>query len=317
MISEEKRTRGQFCRFHSEVVRDVVWETDPSYRYTWVSPADFGMRGFEDHEVIGKSVLEFLPAESHDPVKRSFTESLRRMMSGNGTPVVQSGMFQSTADGAGVSTEITVRAVIEEGRHLGFVGSTRDLSREAEDTEKIRDYLGEIASLRSELNLMATTDRLTGLANRSRFDEAAQEEARRSNRYGLTFSIALIDIDRLQTVNERFGRLSGDEVLRSLSELIRRCIRNIDHAFRWDGGEFALVLPNTALHPASGVAERIRSTVEGFSFPAIGRITVSIGLAESVKDEDQEALVARADRALHAAKTGGRNRVALAPAGPA
>jgi diguanylate cyclase (GGDEF)-like protein len=166
-----------------------------------------------------------------------------------------------------------------------------------------------------EVQRLAQQDSLTGLANRRKLIEVAAAEIRRCQRYGGTFSVILLDIDRFKEVNDRWGHAMGDRVLKETGDLLRKTIRNLDSAGRWGGEEFLVVCPQTDLEGAAALAEKLRAAYAAWVFPAEIRRTASFGVA-AFRDEGVDELVGRADDALYAAKEAGRDRVALADSAP-
>jgi diguanylate cyclase (GGDEF)-like protein len=151
-------------------------------------------------------------------------------------------------------------------------------------------------------------DPLTGVLNRRGIEERIDWELARSIRYRHAMSLLLIDLDDFKAINDRFGHAQGDEALRQVAQTIDASIRSIDAAGRFGGEEFLVLLPETDVHGALVVAERIRDSVE-----EMGLATVSIGVAERGTDLSERAqLVAAADEALYRAKRAGKNRAELA-----
>lgn len=169
------------------------------------------------------------------------------------------------------------------------------------------------ARLMRELAALSTTDALTGLKNRRTFDESLAGEFDRARRYGVPLSLAMVDLDHFKKVNDRHGHPGGDEVLRHFARLISGLLRTTDSAYRYGGEEFALVFPHTPQAGALEAMERLRSDVSRapVSFGgALIPVTCSAGLAVlEASDATPADLIARADAALYAAKSAGRNRV--------
>ena len=161
---------------------------------------------------------------------------------------------------------------------------------------------------------LATHDGLTGLYNHRTFYSLLGDEVARSLRYGTPVSMLMLDLDHFKRVNDQYGHVAGDEVLRQFTALIGRLARSVDSVCRYGGEEIAVILPESAIDDALYVAERMRASVEKHLFE-LGddqslRITVSIGAASLLEQEPStQQLVAAADQALYAAKTQGRNRV--------
>jgi len=162
------------------------------------------------------------------------------------------------------------------------------------------------------------TDALTGLKNRRYFDQRIYGEVALSKRYKHPLTLMLLDIDYFKKVNDSYGHLVGDEVLKNLSRLILETVRDSDIVARYGGEEIVIITPNTTKQEAQLLAERIRSSVEKTTMALVGtateivQITVSIGICSlSPVITDQEALLEETDKALYAAKKYGRNRVTL------
>lgn len=173
--------------------------------------------------------------------------------------------------------------------------------------------ISETKRLELKLQEQATHDCLTGLGNRSYFQQHFQDELQRKDRYQADSAVLLLDLDHFKEINDNFGHDAGDYVLKQVSELIRAQLRSIDIVARWGGEEFSVLLPATTPDKAVAAAERIRSSLDRQPILYRGqpiRVTTSIGVtALSTEDERIETVVRRADQALYRAKHRGRNRV--------
>ena len=165
---------------------------------------------------------------------------------------------------------------------------------------------------------LSTIDSLTGLFNRSYFFTALEREIARGDRSGRAFCLVMLDLDDLKSVNDRFGHIAGDQVLRSVAEIVRGGVRKIDVAARYGGDEFVALLPET--DPTGGwvLAEKVRLTVAEEGLPGVEPgPTVSVGVVSYPADgRSADALLVSADRAMYASKRGGKNRVARAQSEP-
>lgn len=148
-----------------------------------------------------------------------------------------------------------------------------------------------------------THDALTGLANRKAFDERINAELGRKRRYGHSFSLAMIELDGLENINDRLGQAAGDEVLREISTILRNHTRVIDACFRLSSDEFAIVMPGTSLEGANILAERFRVHI---AEAKLNGVTASFGVIEAI-EETPEELVLRANTALEADKRAHRS----------
>ena len=170
-----------------------------------------------------------------------------------------------------------------------------------------------------ELAHAAALDSLTGLYNRRYFETRIAEEIQRARRYGLDLAMLIVDADDFKAVNDRLGHLTGDRVLKTMADLLRRSVRAFDVCARFGGEEFAIVLPGSDAKSATLSAERIRHRIEAYPFdeelltPGI-RPTISVGGAILSAEATAQDLIGRADRALYRAKADGKNCVRMAPA---
>lgn len=167
----------------------------------------------------------------------------------------------------------------------------------------------------SRLENMASTDVLTGLMNRQAFESIFQKMIGEAKRSGRPFSAILLDIDLFKQVNDTYGHLEGDRVIRTIAELVSATIRESDLAARWGGEEFLVMLRNCPLGEASNVAEKLRLKIAAHQFaldPTHPPITVSLGVAQYAAPESESEFFARVDHAMYQAKEGGRNLTAIA-----
>ena len=183
--------------------------------------------------------------------------------------------------------------------------ANRDLEQRVEERTRELDEALRVAET------LATTDALTGIANRRRFFEIGEYELERVKRYENTSSLLMLDIDHFKVVNDSYGHAFGDKVLKDLTHCVESNIRKVDSLARVGGEEFAILLPNTTKTAAAKLAEKLRLAIAS---QTVGendvRYTVSIGVSELDPDDDGVSnALARADQALYRAKQNGRNRV--------
>ncbi len=178
-------------------------------------------------------------------------------------------------------------------------------------TKRERD---ERQELRRRLSQLASTDPLTSLPNRRRFEEILDDAIRRSRGRGRSCCLVMIDVDHFKKLNDTLGHVTGDDVLKELGEVMRRHLRVRDVLARYGGEEFAIVMSDTGVPEALPIAERLRQLVQSYPFPGehvmpSGELTISLGIA-SLHDDmlSRVDLVEAADRALYEAKRTGRNR---------
>ena len=177
----------------------------------------------------------------------------------------------------------------------------------------------ENVDLHEQVQRQAVTDELTGLFNHRRFQEVITAEVERTRRFGQELGLIMLDIDDFKRVNDTYGHLQGDEVLKEVAHALRESSREIDEPARYGGEEMAVALPQTGLEGAYEFAERVRQRIESLQIPLLDgdgtlRVTASFGAA-SLPDSakiDKDALVAAADAALYRAKRSGKNRTVKA-----
>jgi len=168
------------------------------------------------------------------------------------------------------------------------------------------------------LTELAVRDGLTGLFNLRHFMEILNEELTRTARYGRTLCLIMLDVDHFKIYNDTHGHPAGDEVLKTLADIITSRLRDVDRSARYGGEEFVLLLPETDRKSGKVVAEDIRAQMESYPFKGresqpLGAVTVSFGVAQFPSDgEDAAVLIKQADDALYRAKNGGRNQVVCA-----
>ena len=176
----------------------------------------------------------------------------------------------------------------------------------------------ENARLHRLIQKQARTDGLTSLANHREFQEQLAHEVERAQRFGVPVGLVLLDLDDFKAVNDSYGHLAGDNVLKAVSGALRGAIRDIDQASRYGGEEFAVILPHTTVEGATRLAERLRQAIaERVANAPDGRqirITASFGVAGlPAHAATQVELIAIADAALYRAKQSGKNRVSVGP----
>lgn len=165
---------------------------------------------------------------------------------------------------------------------------------------------------RRYLRQQATTDTLTGIYNRSGFNQFLTMEIQRAQRYGSPLSLIMLDIDHFKNINDTFGHNVGDDILKALTKVISENIRSYDIFARWGGEEFAILAPHTDNESAIMLAEKLRKAIEDTDFSPAEKLTCSFGVTGLIKDNCvAREIIEHADRALYEAKRSGRNRVCI------
>ena len=287
----------------TETMKDVVWILDTeTLHFSYVSPSVVRLRGFTPEEIMTQPLDEALTASEAVRMKHIIQDNREKFLSGtmDSDTYLTSEIEQVHKDGSSVWTEAIARYVKND--KTGVVelhGVTRDIS--------------ERRALRLELERQATTDSLTGIANRRHFLTTAQKEVDRCKRHGRTLSLLMLDIDHFKAVNDTFGHATGDLALQAVARTCGKELRSTDLCGRIGGEEFAILLVETDLDKACGVAKKLIAYVEAIDLFAENgrpvRLTTSIGVAECrSQTETLSNLMVRADQALYKAKNMGRNR---------
>ncbi|HXP96400.1 MAG TPA: diguanylate cyclase [Telmatospirillum sp.] len=210
-----------------------------------------------------------------------------------------------------------VCAIADVSEHKAAEQALADRSRElkilnSELTSTVAELAktnGALVAAREKLESLAQHDSLTGAWTRRKMQESVHLEMLRKARYGHPVSLIFIDLDQFKTINDSYGHAAGDSVLRTFCNIANQNMRTTDQLGRWGGEEFVIVTPNSGLMVASLLAERIRKATAAYDFPVARHVTASFGVAELRRDETWDSWFSRADAAVYAAKSEGRNRV--------
>lgn len=301
----------------------VLLATDPEGRVAWHVETALRELGRPAGELLGRPLADLLAEGQGDslPPHRSdqacrFGPRLLNLVAADGSVVTVRALLESGPDGLLVAG---VRLAAEEAR-LGeellrltneLATANREAVRRGRELERT---LERLRAANEVIERLARTDPLTHLVNRRGLEEAIAHERDRTERTGEPLSVVALDLDHFKRVNDTWGHAVGDRVLAAVGEALRAGVRPYDVAARVGGEEFLLVLPATRRERAADVAERLRARVSQLVVEGLPeRVTSSAGVAEHVRGETTEALLARADVALYEAKRLGRNRVVLAP----
>jgi diguanylate cyclase (GGDEF)-like protein/PAS domain S-box-containing protein len=269
-------------------------------RFTYANPKLAEMFGYSVEEILHCGLLD-IATESDRPI---VAEHARRRLSGEVDHVsyVFRGMCKN---GAAIDIECH-SSVMEMGEKQLFIDLMIDV------TERIRAER-EVRALQDQLREQAIHDPLTGLYNRLPLNEFFDRELSRAKRDGQPISTVMGDLDHFKMVNDTYGHLAGDQVLRVFSALIRHSYRASDIFCRYGGEEFLILLPGTALDVACERTEHLRKALDAASVvygTSTIHVTASFGVATFPQHgQTRDALIAAADRALYAAKDCGRNQI--------
>lgn len=283
-------------RLLADNAADVIWTMDLDGRFTYVSPSVEKLRVYTVDEVMAQTAEEVLCPDSLIHMHEGLARAMNSVQNNLPFKVFRGELEQPCKDGSTVWTEATVSGIYnEDGRFIGMLGVTRDIT--------------ERKMMEEEIRRLSITDKLTQSFNRLKLDETLEQQLRWSKNNRSHFSIIILDIDHFKQVNDTFGHQVGDRVLIELVTVLNKNVRNGDVVGRWGGEEFLIILPETRLEDATGLAERLRTAVAGTRFTTAGQVTISLGVSAFKTDNSPDAIVSRADTALYLAKEKGRNRV--------
>jgi diguanylate cyclase (GGDEF)-like protein/PAS domain S-box-containing protein len=302
-VEQLLRDRETRYRVLAENAGDVVMQFERRGTFTYVSPAAERVLGWSEQALIGKRCAEYVHPDDVATVSRAFSELRDR----TAAKTITYRMRKADLSHVWVETHFR-RTTSDCGLTLEIVAGLRDVTERRAMEEELRTLNRKLASL-------ATTDGLTGLANRRAFDQFLRGHSGEANT-----ALVMVDIDHFKQYNDRFGHLKGDECLRAVADAIGELARDADgFAARYGGEEFAMVLPQTSEHEATIVAAAVHAAIGDLAIahPETGAelVTVSIGIAH--KDDaaaDVLEVLREADLALYQAKRMGRNRTVLASA---
>jgi diguanylate cyclase (GGDEF)-like protein/PAS domain S-box-containing protein len=294
-VAQERRLK-QAETWFSSLINDIndyaVLSITPEGVVDAVNASWTSQTGFASDTLIGRTLANIFPSSVTDG-NIGMTEHLR-LAERDGWHLSE--MWHSRKDGSRYWCQRLIAARVGcDGQLGGYTVVLRDITRQTHNTDDLRRLL--------------TQDQLTGAANRARFQQAFEREHRAWSEHGVPLSLVTLDIDYFKRVNDTYGHLTGDTVLRRFAQTVAKAIRPTDVLARLGGEEFAVLLPGTGLSEAKEIAERLRVLVAGIRVETPQgnlAITASLGCATAMPNQD---LLRVADEALYTAKRSGRDVV--------
>lgn len=285
---ESIKAQAKKLKEYTDIIDDYVItsSTDLKGNITYASNAFCKISGYTKKELIGKPHNIIRDPDMPKSVFKNMWETLKKQK-------IWKGEIKNKKKGEGYYWVDAVVSPIynQDGEIEGYTAIRNDIT-----DKKIIEELSQ-------------KDKLTQIFNRAKLDSALENEVQRTKRYGIPFSVILIDIDKFKSVNDTYGHQTGDSVLIEVAQILSVNIRKTDILGRWGGEEFMIICPNTTIENCKILANHLRVQIEEFQFTTIGKKTASFGVTQYIKDEDEKALLKRCDEALYKAKTEGRNRV--------
>ncbi len=323
-VAEEKlRTGEEHFRMLAENMADMVWKADQDLRFTYINDADRRVRGFERGEVIGHTIMDTLTPEGTHVLASLKRQRQALESSGRKGVPLRVEFPQRCKDGGEVWTEVTTMPIYDLNGHInGYQGIGRDVTArkqqertQQDERQELESQLAQAETEKAELHAKANRDPLTGLNNRRYLNDALPHELTRAQRKDYPVAVIMVDLDHFKVVNDTHGHAAGDEVLRTLAALLKRCARESDLICRYGGEEFVIVMPGMSTQGAWERVDTLRKILADTSVQhgdATIRVTMSAGIAAFPEHSTHEAtLLTQADHALYQAKRRGRNQVAV------
>ncbi len=283
-----------------ENASDMVVRTDKSGNFTFANASMIRMSGYESSEIIGKHFSTLINPDMRETAIEFFSKQFAER-----TQNTYSEYLVVKKDGSEFWVGQNTQLIFEDGNIVGFQAVSRDITERKQLEFKLKES-------EEEYRKLSIIDGLTKLYNSRHFYNQLNMEIERLERHEYPLTLLLFDIDNFKIFNDTYGHVEGDQVLSRLGQVIKRCIRKEDSAYRYGGEEFTIILPMTTKEEGIVTAERIREEFKNEKFSPLAdtkiNLTVSIGLAQYKKNEDIKAFVGRADHHMYQSKINGKDR---------
>ena len=302
LAEEVLRQSEEKYRTILENIDDGYYEVDITGNLTFFNDSMSRILGYPPEEMVGMNNRQFTDKENTKKLFKTFNEVYK-----TGKPAKEFDWEIIRKDGTKRFIEVSVSLrKNSSGQPIGFQGIARDITERKNAEEALRKseqrYL--------ELSII---DDLTQLYNSRHFYAQLEREIERSNRYEQPLTLLMLDLDKFKSFNDTYGHVEGDYVLSRLGQVVKRCLRETDSAYRYGGEEFTIMLPMTTSEEGIVTAKRIQTELKKEAFsPVLGQevyMTVSIGLAQYKPKEEMKAFVHRIDQLMYQAKKNGRDRI--------
>ena len=307
--ADETRAFAEHFKSVVENIGEVIFRIDSHGRWAYLNPAWETLTGKPIGASLGRSWLELIEPSARpelvdrtDVVLRGEDSSARRTVR------------LETPDGLRW-VELFIQGLRDQdGRIAGATGTLRDIDDRKRLEEHVITAKRRAEQRAREATLLASTDELTGIANRRAFMSQLDREIAGAAEFGWPLAVAMFDVDHFKLVNDCYGHAVGDRVLQLIAARAASVVRGGDLVGRLGGEEFGILMPGATLEEAAHVAERLREAMETVAEldESLPGVTISIGIAAREGQRSAKELLAAADVALYAAKDEGRNRVRIA-----
>jgi diguanylate cyclase (GGDEF)-like protein/PAS domain S-box-containing protein len=298
----EKQSLEKRLQTITDVLGEGVYLLDPERRLIFMNPEAERLLGYRFDELAGKPIHEFIYGQFSDGTRFDLCTSPLILSLNEGREFKDPDTVFICKSGYLLPVALICRPILENRCHTGTVIAFHDITEQ----KKARESLEAVNRI---LEKQASTDPLTGILNRLKLSQLLDTELKRAKRYATPLSILLLDVDKFKSINDNYGHLTGDAVLKEMAYLISGQLRDSDVFARWGGEEFMILIPDCGISQARACAEKLCQAIAGHAFSLPVPVTASFGVAEMRPEDTHESLTNRADQALYAAKQNGRNRV--------
>jgi diguanylate cyclase (GGDEF)-like protein/PAS domain S-box-containing protein len=284
-----------------ENANDIVFRLDNTGHITFVNPAALRIMGYEEKEMIGRHYPTFIRSDMQVEAMKFFGRQFVKRI-----PNTYSEYPVIVKDGREIWLGQNTQLICRYDNVVAFQAVARDIT----ERKRIEEALKESEKGYRELSII---DGLTQLYNSRHFYFQLKIELDRANRYGQPLTLLMQDLDDFKAFNDAYGHVEGDQVLWRLGQVVKRCLRETDFAFRYGGEEFTVILPMTTSEEGAVTAERIRGEFKKETFyPVMDQavhVTVSVGLGQYKTHEEMKVFVHRVDQLMYHGKKNGKDRV--------
>ena len=289
-----------------DVLPNAVFVKDADLRFTFVNKAYESMFGVSRENIMGKTVLDILHLPTEEKERYQIEDAEMVLLQKTCHHVITC-VF---ADGQEHSCLYWSSGFEDADGERGLLGVIVDIAEQSHTIGMLRSQLDSMITRVRQADESSLTDALTGLYTRKYLDMVLEKYTRLEKKL---FCCIMMDVDHFKQINDSFGHLVGDSVLKNVAQVVRCCVREMDTVCRYGGEEFVVLMPGSFLEQAELAAERIRRAIsDRVSGPDGQPVTVSLGCSEYETQEDALRVLHRADKALYGAKRAGRNRVWVA-----
>ncbi len=292
---------------------NIVSKTTPKGIITYVNKQFCKISGYMEEELLG---------QPHNIIRHPDMpkEAFRQMWATIKNKQTWKGVVKNLRkDGSTYIVDTTIVPIIDiDGDIVEYIGIRHDITELETAKEQLRllnfsmkKKVNELYDMAQNLEQQASTDVLTGIFNRYKFDELFELELKKAKLNDTELCLILFDIDHFKDINDTFGHSAGDAALMDVARIVEQSIKRSDIFARWGGEEFVVLAPSTTLEGGVALAEKLKNEISSAHFDFVAKITSSFGVASYAHGDTADDLLKRADSALYTAKKSGRNRVEI------